>query len=154
MLKLKVLEFQELYDLLVDYKKENPFSEVDVIKANFKYFSLNYDHISSVKFIFFCLFSEDNKLKGYLKIKLGGIESMYYPTFKNWICAFEIDSLYRGNGYAKLLIEETFKYLQENKYDHLLQSGYSTEGFKLRTFFDEMAKKYSILFQNKDKIEF
>lgn len=152
MLDFKIMTTEEIYNLLIDYNnKENPFHKIDKIRDNLKYFSLN-ESYGEKNYFFIAL--KNKKIVGYLKLKTEGTESMCYPTFKNWICAFSVIEQCRGQGIAKKLIEQCFVFLKEKNLNHLLQSGYTKDGYKLRNFFLNMSLKYKINFLDKDKVEF
>lgn len=83
------------------------------------------------------------------------------PEGKNWITTTDlkfireyewcmtgirIDEKYQGNRLSRPLIKGAFELLSESGIKHILQSGYSFEGFqKVRPIFKEYSQKYPVL---------
>lgn len=62
---------------------------------------------------------------------------------------------FKGKGISKILIDEMFSFIEKEKLDHLLISGYTEDGFNyLKAYLNKKAKEINLKFQDSNEVSF
>lgn len=150
---IKTLNSSEMAEVF----KESGFEECEEIRFlcwDNIYESLTIRPGEEEKNIFFCAF-DGNTLIGVAKLKTGGVSYLRYPSFYNWLSFLSIKKDYQNQGVSKKLIDELFSFIEKEKLDHLLISGYTRAGFNfLKDNLRKKAAELGLKFQDEDKIYF
>lgn len=103
---------------------------------------------------FFCVFN-GNTLVGVAKLKTKGKDSINYSGFYNWLSFLSVKEGFKGKGISKILIDEMFSFIEKEKLDHLLISGYTEDGFNyLKAYLNKKAKEINLKFQDSNEVSF
>ena len=94
----------------------------------------------------------DNNIAGYLKISLNNNLNKKENYFGEWICDVEVLEEYRGKGVATSLYNETFKWLKNNDYKHILGSTFSDFGKNMENMIKRVAKENEIIYVRPENI--
>jgi hypothetical protein len=146
-MKIKKLKAEEMAKIF----KKSGYEDCNEI--NFLCWSNIYEIGMSENF-FFCAFSDDT-LVGVAKLKTKGKDSLKYPGFYNWLSFISVKEGFKGKGISKILIDEMFSFIEKEKLDHLLISGYTEDGFNcLKAYLNEKAKEINLKFQDSNEVSF
>ena len=151
-LEVRTLTAQELKDLI--YNKEE--HDIDPRFRNpdrggvFHYFDPRHNLFNSYREhqnIFYPVVFVDGKIVAIAEIQKSprkGEENIY------WIEGVSVDPEYQDSGYGSMVLEETFKFIQE-KNGEILASYYSKDGLnKLKSVCHRLAEKYDVKFRESD----
>ena len=103
---------------------------LEILKENPKVFEFLcerniFPHVGEFVFL---VEEEDGYVKGILRMKLNGYDSVSAKGFKNWLNFITVRKEEQNKGVATRLIKAAYTYLEENGHDHILISAYTQEG--------------------------
>ncbi|MBX0310751.1 MAG: GNAT family N-acetyltransferase [Sulfurihydrogenibium sp.] len=146
-MKIKTLKEEEMAKVF-EKSGYKDCAEIDFLCWN------NIYEIGFSESFFFCVFSGDT-LVGVAKLKTKGKDSICYPGFYNWLSFLSVKEGFKGKGISKILIDEMFSFIEKEKLDHLLISGYTEDGFNyLKPYLNKKAKEINLKFQDSSKVSF
>ena len=133
----------ELYNHLVDYEADDPWSKIEDMKNRIRYFKSESDYYHE-KYLMFVVKDQD-KIVGVAKVKVDGAPSYSHCNFNKWISYLSVDKDYFGKGIGTALVDAIMYYASIHKLE-LLCSGYSLRGWMyLRPMLHRIAKQYDVV---------
>lgn len=116
------------------------------IKFFNEYNLLNGMSWSSEKYVYFCCF-DNNKIVGVLSFREDGCIEMTFPEygFRRWLSYVSVNNKYRNRGIASHLIEYMFQYCKKKKYDKILISEFTPQGWcRIKRVIERLSDKYGV----------